>query len=182
MNKILAQVNQKLKIDFNKANIFELPKISKVVVNVGIGSKAKTDGEYLKKVSQSLAEITGQKPAERLARKAISGFKVRQGESVGLQVTLRGKRMIDFIYKLVHIVLPRTRDFRGLSQKGFDNNGNYTFGFSEQNIFGEMTDQKSEIIHGMSISLVTTAKNHQAGEKLLAAWGFPFEKKLNLGK
>lgn len=180
MKKYLLAVEEKLKSKLKQKNRLALPWITKVVINCGIGSKVKTNQEFLKQVSQSLALITGQKPASRLAKKAIAGFKVRQGEVVGLKVTLRGRRLADFVYKLVHITLPRARDFHGLKKAGFDKDGNYSLGLSEQIIFGEVADQKTETIHGLLITIVTSAGNPEIGQILLESWGFPFAKSPNL--
>jgi len=152
------------------------PQLIKVVINVGTG-KMKTDPKFSEAVESSLKSITGQKPAPRLSRKAIAGFKVRQGEKVGLMVTLRGKKMRDFIFKLANIVLPRMRDFHGLKLHGFDKTGNYNLGITEQIVFPEISYEKSEVLHGMSISINTTAQNPQVGQKLLESWGLPFERK-----
>lgn len=157
-------------------NPLAVPRIVKVVVSSGIG-QIKTNPKFEEIVAEGLALITGQKPAERRARKAISGFKIRQGDKVGMVVTLRGKRMEDFTRKLANIVLPRVRDFRGLNPQGFDKNGNYTIAITEQLFFPEITSEKSEVIFGMAITIVTTAKDNQEGQKLLEAWGFPFKKK-----
>jgi len=175
MGSAITKVNEKLKTDLGSRNILALPKVVKVVINVGIG-QAKTNPKFAEAVITTLMAITGQKPAVRISRKAISGFKIREGEKVGMMVTLRGKKMHDFIIKLANIVLPRMRDFRGLKIVGFGKSGNFTLGISEQIIFPEISHEKAEIIHGMSISIKTTAKNPLEGQKLLEAWGLPFEK------
>src|SRR3990167_1516046 len=146
-------------------NPLAAPRLVKVVVNIGIG-KMKTNPKFAEMAEKTLLIITGQKPAHRVARKAISGFKVRQGEKVGLVVTLRKKRMNDFITKLAKIVLPRMRDFRGLKMKGFDQQGNYTLALTEQIIFPEISHEQAEILHGMSVSMRTSAKNPEEGRKL----------------
>jgi len=170
------QINQTLTSKLGKnANKLALPRISKVVINVGIG-KIKTNPALFEKIAQSLASLSGQKPAPRVAKKAIAGFKIRQGEKVGLVTTLRGKRMRDFMIKLANIVLPRTRDFRGLEMKGFDKNANYTLGIPEHLVFPEISPEKAEELFGFSVSIVTTAKNPKEGQALLEAWGLPFSK------
>lgn len=174
----LEEIQAKLKKETGTSNTFGLPKIVKVVINVGTG-KMKTNPKFNEIAEDSLRAITGQKPAPRIARKAISGFKVREKEKVGLIVTLRGKKMTDFIIKLANIVLPRMRDFRGLKVKGFDGQGNFTLGIPEQIVFPEISHEKSEVLHGMSITFKTTAKNPQVGRILLEAWGLPFEKEHN---
>ena len=156
-------------------NILAVPKVTKVVINVGIGA-SKTNPKFDQITETTLLAVTGQKPKATRARQAISSFKIRQGEKIGKMVTLRGKRMADFLTKLANIVLPRMRDFRGLSLKGFDKKGNYNFGIPEQIIFPEISHEKAEILHGMSVSIVTTAKDPNEGRKLLETWGFPFEK------
>lgn len=169
--KITKILKEKLKIN----NKLALPKIEKVVINVGIG-QAKNNPKFSQAVRGSLKAITGQEPALRPATKAISGFKISKKEPVGMMITLRGKRMKDFVQKLANIVLPRLRDFRGLKTKGFDKKGNYNLGISEQIVFPEISHEKTEILHGLSVSITTTAKNPKEGQKLLEAWGFPFEK------
>lgn len=169
--KIIADLKNELGI----SNIFALPKLTKVVINIGTGQN-KTNPKFSQAASETLAAIAGQKPAVRKAKKAIAGFKTREGDQVGLIVTLRGNKMYDFTDKLANIVLPRLRDFRGLDIKGFDKNGNYTLGISEQIIFPEITHEKAEIIHGLSISFVTTARDAKEGHALMKALGFPFKK------
>jgi large subunit ribosomal protein L5 len=175
--KIAPELCQKLGLK----NRLAAPRILKVVINTGI-SKAKSNPGYLKIVEKNLTAISGQKPSFRKAKKAISGFKIRQGEIVGLSATLRGQRMYDFIEKLINIVLPRIRDFRGLNPKGFDPRGNFTLGISEQISFpevqSELSSSKDQIIHGLEISIVTNAKNPGNGIYLLEALGFPFKKEL----
>lgn len=168
-------INQKLKDQLGIANSLAVPKIEKVVVNVGIG-KNKANAGYSEAVEKSLTTLTGQKPVWRLSRKAIAGFKVRQGEKVGLQVTLRGQRMEDFVVRLANIVLPRMRDFRGLKLSSFDKNGNFTLGIAEHIVFPEISTEQAENLFGLSITMTTTAKNPQEGKALLEAWGLPFEK------
>ncbi len=164
-----------LRNELELQNILDVPKLLKVVINVGTG-QAKTNPKFMDVTKATLQAITGQIPVNRKAKTAISGFKIRQGDQVGLVVTLRGTRMYDFIDKLANIVLPRLRDFRGLSTKGFDRNGNYTLGLAEQTIFPEITHEKAETIHGMSITFVTTAVNLKEGQALIKALGFPFQK------
>lgn len=169
--EIIANLRAKLDLK----NDLALPSLAKVVINVGTG-KLRENPKFSSTVKVSLMQITGQKPKTTKARKAVSGFKVRQADEIGMMVTLRGSRMYDFIYKLAHVVLPRMRDFRGLSEKGFDKNGNYTLGITEQLIFPEISHEKAEIPHGLSITIVTTAKNTKEGRLLLEALGFPFKK------
>ncbi len=151
------------------------PKLVKIVLNVGV-SEALTDKKILDAVSEQLGIISGQKPAIRKAKKSIATFKLREGQPIGVMVTLRGKRMRDFFQKLVTIVFPRVRDFRGVDPAAFDNQGNYTIGFSEQIVFPEIEYAKIDKIRGLSVTIVTTAKNKEEGIKLLTAMGMPFRK------
>lgn len=179
MSRLKEIYNKKIISDLKKElgikNSFAVPHLKKVVINVGIG-QVKTNPKFAEIVTETLMAITGQKPAVRRAKKAISGFKTRQGDQVGLMVTLRKDRMYDFTDKLANIVLPRLRDFRGLNEKGFDQNGNYTLGIAEQIIFPEITHEKAETMHGMSITFNTTAKDSKEGYALMKALGFPFKK------
>lgn len=151
------------------------PKLVKIVLNVGV-SEALTDKKVLDAVSEQLATISGQKPAIRKARKSIATFKLREGQPIGVMVTLRGKRMRDFFQKLVAIVFPRVRDFRGVSPESFDDSGNYSIGFSEQIVFPEIEYAKIDKIRGLEVTIVTTAKTKDEGIKLLTALGMPFSK------
>lgn len=151
------------------------PRVVKVVVASGVG-KAAQDAKLLDEVSATLSQVTGQKPKVTRARKAIASFKVRQGVPVGLVVTLRGKRMRDFLARLVNVVLPRIRDFRGLPVTGFDQAGNYNIGVAEQTVFPEVSPEKVQQIQGMQITIQTTARNPEEGRVLLSQLGFPFKK------
>lgn len=165
----------RIKDKLNLKNKLAVPHVEKVVLNIGIGKIR--DNENIKKlVRENLEIISGQKPKVTRSRKAISGFKVRKGDDVGLVVTLRGSRMYDFLQKLANIVLPRVRDFRGISEKGFDKNGNFTLALTEQIVFPEITHERTEHQHGILINIVTTAKNKSDGRILLEELGFPFEK------
>lgn len=156
-------------------NRLQAPRLEKVVVNVGLG-EAKDNRKLLEETSENLALITGQKPIVTKARKSIAGFKIRQGQPVGLRVTLRGERMYDFIDKLVNVTLPRLRDLRGLSKDGFDGQGNYNLGIREHAIFPEIHFDTMGRLHGMNITIGTTAKSDEQGKLLLQRLGFPFEK------
>lgn len=156
-------------------NIFQVPRLEKVVINVGVG-EAKDNQKLLEEVIANLTKISGQKPVITRAKKSIAGFKIRAGQTVGLRVTLRRDRMYDFVDKLVTITLPRVRDFRGLSAKGFDGKGNYNLGIKEQMIFPEIHFDDINKSHGMNITVVTTAQSDAAGKALLSRLGFPFEK------
>lgn len=154
-------------------NILARPKLTKIVINVGV-KEALTDKKVLEPISSQLAQITGQKPIVTYARKAISAFKLRKGDPIGLKVTLRGRRMNDFLTKLVSIVLPRVRDFKGVSLAGFDGRGNYTLGVKELLVFPEVDFAKIDKMKGLEVTLVTTAKNNEEGKKLLEELGMPF--------
>lgn len=151
------------------------PKLSKVVINTGV-KEALTDKKVLESMSSQLAQITGQKPIITHARRAIATFQLRKGDPIGLKVTLRGKRMDDFLTKLISIVLPRVRDFKGVSPAGFDGRGNYTLGIKELLVFPEVDFAKIEKVRGLEITMVTTAKNDKEGKKLLEELGMPFKK------
>lgn len=154
-----------LKGEFGYSNIMASPKLVKIVISSGVG-KAK-DKNRNKLVEEKLARITGQKPAARAAKKSIAAFKSREGDVVGYQVTLRGQRMYEFLDKLVHIALPRTRDFRGLSKTAIDEMGNYTIGIRENSIFPETSEEDLKDVFGLAITLVTTAKNKKEAEAFL---------------
>ena len=149
--------------------------LGKIVVSIGTG-KFKDDSKYLESAAEDLQVITGQKPAVRPAKKAIAGFKLRAGDPVGLMVTLRGKRMRDFFEKLVSIVLPRLRDFHGVSLKSFDGRGNYSLGIEEHTVFPEIDPNKVGKTKGLEVTIVTTAENDEEGLELLKELGMPFEK------
>lgn len=149
--------------------------LEKIVVNMGVG-KALDDPKYLESAANDLAVITGQKPAVRPAKKAIAGFKLKAGDAVGLVVTLRGKRMEDFFEKLVGIVLPRLRDFHGVSRKSFDGSGNYSLGIEEHTVFPEVDPNKVDKVKSLEVTIVTTARSDEEGLKLLEKLGMPFER------
>ena len=162
-----------LKEVLNKSNIMEVPQITKIVVNMGVG-EAVTRSALLEGAISDLSVITGQKPMLTRAKKSIAGFKLREGNAIGAKVTLRGNRMYEFFDRLINLAIPRVRDFRGLSPKSFDGNGNYTFGVTEQLIFPEINYDKIDSTRGMDITIVTTAKTDQEGRALLDAFSFPF--------
>ncbi len=164
----------KLKEKRGYKNIMQVPRVSKVVLNVGFGRHSK-EKPYMESVVRTLEKITGQKPVLNKAKKSISNFKIRQGTEIGASVTLRGASMYDFLYKLIHLTLPRVRDFRGLNPKSFDAKGNYTLGFKENLAFPEMGVESGELIHGVEITINTTAKNPEEGLALLSEIGFPFK-------
>ena len=162
-----------LKKEFGYTNVMAVPKVRKVVVNMGLG-EATSNAKIIDTGSDELARITGQKPVVTRAKKSIAQFKVRKGMPIGAMVTLRGDRMWDFLDRLVSIALPRVRDFRGVSPRGFDGRGNFTLGLKDQLLFPEIDYMKVDKARGMNISVVTTAKSDQESRKLLQLLGMPF--------
>ena len=158
---------------FNYSNVMQVPKLEKVVINMGLG-EALENARILDTSVEELSRITGQKPVLTRARKSIANFKLREGNPIGCRVTLRKQRMYDFIYRLLNIALPRVRDFKGVSTRGFDGRGNYTLGVREQLIFPEVNYDDVEKIKGMNITAVTTAKTDPEGKELLKLLGMPF--------
>ena len=168
------EIKGSLQEQFGHANVMQVPGVVKVVVNMGVGDAAK-DSKLIEGAVRDLTAITGQKPVVTKARKSIAQFKLREGMPIGCHVTLRGDRMWEFLDRLVTIALPRIRDFRGLSPKQFDGNGNYRFGLTEQSMFHEIDQDKIDRVRGMDITVVTTAKTDDEGRALLKALGFPFK-------
>ena len=162
-----------LKKEFGYANVMAVPKIQKVVVNMGLG-EATSNVKIIDTGADELGRITGQKPVTRRSKKSIAQFKVRKGQPVGTMVTLRGARMWEFLDRLVNIALPRVRDFKGVSPKGFDGRGNYTLGLRDQLLFPEIDYMKVDKARGMNVSVVTTAKTDEEARKLLQFMGMPF--------
>ncbi len=176
----LIQDNQKktfdtLKGDLGWSNVMQTPKVAKVVVSVGVGKMAK-DKNKVELVAERLGRITGQKPVVRGAKKAIATYKTRIGDKVGYQVTLRGKRAEDFLNRLIHVALPRTKDFKGISASSVDDMGNYTLGIKEHSVFPETADEDIRDVFGMAVTVVTTAKSKAEAKAYLAHLGFPFKK------
>ena len=169
-----SEIAAQLQADFGFKNPHQVPNLTKIVVNMGVGEAAK-DGKLIDAAVRDLTAITGQKPQVNLARKSIAQFKLREGQPIGAHVTLRGDRMWEFLDRLLSLSLPRIRDFRGLSDKQFDGRGNYTFGLSEQSMFHEIDQDKIDNVRGMDITVVTTAKTDDEGRALLKALGFPFK-------
>lgn len=163
-----------LSSQFGYANPMQVPGLTKIVVNMGVGDAAR-DSKLIEGAIRDLATITGQKPAVTKARKSIAQFKLREGMPIGTHVTLRGDRMWEFLDRLLSLALPRIRDFRGLSPKQFDGNGNYTFGLTEQSMFHEIDQDKIDRVRGMDITVVTTATTDDEGRALLKLLGFPFK-------
>ncbi len=162
-----------MKKRFGYKNNLRVPKLDKVVLNVGLSQNSK-DQKYILMVEDTLKRITGQKPVPKKAKKSISEFKIRQGQVIGLVVTLRGPRMYDFLDKLINLTLPRVRDFRGLREKSFDGQGNFSIGFRENIAFPEINPNEVEKLHGIEVTIGTTAKNNEEGLALLKLLGFPF--------
>ncbi|MEY4455067.1 MAG: hypothetical protein RIQ45_590 [Actinomycetota bacterium] len=169
-----AEVVPALQKEFNFANVMQIPTLSKVVVNMGVGEAAR-DSKLIEGAIRDLTTITGQKPLVTRAKKSIAQFKLREGQPIGAHVTLRNDRMWEFMDRLLSISLPRIRDFRGLSPKQFDGKGNYTFGLTEQVVFPEIEQDKVDRPRGMDITIVTTATNDDEGRALLKLLGFPFK-------
>lgn len=173
--KVKLEILEKLQKELGIKNVMAIPKLSKIVVNMGV-KEAISDKKNLPQLALVLAQITGQKPKVCKAKKSIATFKLREGDEIGLMATIRGKRMYDFFEKLVKIVLPRMRDFHGVSKNCFDKHGNYTLGFNEYTIFPEIDAGKVDKIQGIETTIVTTAKNDKDGFLLLQALGMPFVK------
>ena len=169
-----AEIAPALQQEFNFANPMLIPRMTKIVVNMGVGDAAR-DSKVMDGAVRDLTTITGQKPQITKARKSVAQFKLREGQPIGCHVTLRGNRMWEFADRLLSLALPRIRDFRGLSPKQFDGNGNYTFGLSEQVMFHEIDQDKIDRVRGMDITFVTTATNDDEGRALLRQLGFPFQ-------
>lgn len=165
-----------LKEELKLRNIMQVPKIQKITINVGYGRQLK-DKAHRDLVEQTLTRITGQKPVHNKIKKSISNFKVREGQEVGASVVLRGAAMYEFLYRLIHITLPRVRDFRGLTKKGIDSNGNYSIGFKEHVAFPEVMVESMDQVHGLMITVTTTARSKDEATRLLTHMGFPFKDK-----
>lgn len=168
-------VVSKLMEQFGHKNVYAVPTVSSIMLNVGLGAGAK-DAKFIETVEKTLARISGQKPVTTKARKSIAGFKIRQGNIVGMKVTLRGKRMWDFLEKLIKVSLPRVRDFRGLSTQAFDGSGNYSIGFKEHVAFPEIRSDEIDLIHGLQVTIATTAKTDAEAQALLTHLGLPLRK------
>ena len=180
MSRLLEQYNNKIREDLKSklglSNLFEVPKIKKIIINMGVG-EGKEDSKLIDKAVQDLTLISGQKAVKTISKKAISGFKIRAGMPLGAKVTLRNKMMYEFLDRLVNIAIPRIRDFRGLNIKSFDGNGNYSLGIKEHVIFPEINFDKVEKIRGMDITICTSAKNNNEAIELLKSFNMPFKDK-----
>lgn len=173
--KFQKEVTPALMSKFNYKSVMEVPKIEKIVINMGVGD-AVQNAKVLDNAVEELTLITGQRPVVTKAKNSIAGFRLREGMPIGAKVTLRGERMYEFFDKLVSVSLPRVRDFRGISKKAFDGRGNYTLGIKEQLIFPEIDYDKVSKVRGMDIVIVTTAKTDEEAHELLTAFGMPFQK------
>lgn len=170
-----SDIVESLKKDLGMKNIMEVPRLQKIVLNMGVG-EAVQDRKRVEGAVADMTLIAGQKPVVTRAKKSIAGFKVREGMNLGCKVTLRGGRMYEFLDRLIHIALPRVRDFRGISVKGFDGQGNYNMGLKEQIIFPEINYDKVDCVRGFNVSICTTARNDLHAEALLKAFNMPFVK------
>jgi large subunit ribosomal protein L5 len=170
-----AELRAQLKESLGLGNIMQVPRLEKIVINMGVG-RATQQPSLLEGAVRDLTEITGQKPLVTRAKKSIAGFKLREGNAIGAKVTLRGDRMWEFLDRLISLAIPRIRDFRGLPNNSFDGRGNYTFGVTEQLIFPEIDYDKVDTTRGMDITIVTTARTDAEGKALLDAFGFPFKR------
>ena len=179
MNALKKQYNEEivpaLKEKFNYSSVMEVPRLEKIVINIGVGDGAREE-KYIEAAKAELAQITGQAPVVTKAKKSIAGFKLREGQPIGVKVTLRGERMYNFMEKLIRVALPRVRDFRGISDKAFDGFGNYTLGIKDQLIFTEVKYDDVVKLRGMDIVFVTTAKTNEEAFALLDSFGMPFRK------
>lgn len=169
------EVAAKLKEELKLANPHEVPKLVKINVTAGLG-RAKDDKRLLETATNTITKITGQAPVQTIAKKSIASFKLREGNVVGIKVTLRGDRMYEFLDRVISIVLPRLRDFHGVSNKSFDGRGGYTIGLNDQSVFPELSFEETSYTHGLQITIDTTGKDKESTKALLAALGMPFEK------
>lgn len=168
------ELKQKIQDELGLSNVMEIPKITKITLNMGVGEAAQ-DKKLLENALNDMVQIAGQKPVTTMARKSVAGFKIREGWPIGCKVTLRGERMYDFLDRLITVAIPRIRDFRGFSAKAFDGRGNYSMGIREQIVFPEIDYDKIDKIRGLDICISTTAKTDDEGRALLKAFGFPFK-------
>src|SRR5213080_947309 len=173
MDRYQKEIVGKLSEKFGRKNRLSLPKLQKIVVNMGVG-KALQDKNRLEQSAEQLAQITGQRAQIRKARVAVSGFRLREGNEIGCRVTLRGRRMYEFLDRLISIALPRIRDFRGVNPKSFDGHGNYSMGLTEQQVFPEIDPDKINFVQGMDVTFVTSTTNDDEARELLRGFGMPF--------
>jgi len=185
--KTAAEYQARLKTEYNTkfagelqkelglANPHQVPRLEKIVVNIGLG-KAKDDKKTIEAAKNTLRKVTGQEPVETVAKNSIAGFKLREGNMIGLKLTLRGERMYEFLDRIVNLVLPRLRDFRGVSSKAFDKQGNYSLGLTDQSVFPELTFEETTTVHGMQLVFVINSEDKEHAKALLTKFGMPFEK------
>lgn len=173
--KFNTEISPSMVEKFSYKSVMEVPKIEKITINMGVGD-AVQNSKVLDNAVEELSQLSGQKPVVTYAKKSIAGFRLREGMPIGVKVTLRGERMYEFLQKLIHVALPRVRDFRGISNKAFDGRGNYTLGVKEQLIFPEINYDNVSKIRGMDISIVTTARTDEEARELLTQLGMPFKK------
>lgn len=173
--KYQKEILPELEKQLGRKNRLSLPRLDKIVVNMGVGS-AISEKKHIEECVSSMSQITGQKPLVTVARKSIAGFKLREGMPIGCKVTLRGRRMFEFMDRLISVALPRVRDFRGLNPKGFDGNGNYTMGLTEQLVFPELNPDKFLRVQGMNISFVTSTKSNDEAKLMLDLFGLPYKR------
>lgn len=171
-----SELRKSLKDTLKLDNVHEVPELEKVVISVGLG-RGKDDKRLFEVSKNTLAKITGQQPVETIARKSIASFKLREGNRIGLMVTLRGDRMYEFLDRLITVVLPRLRDFHGVSDRSFDGQGNYNIGFKDQSVFPELSFEDTAVAHGVQVTIVTSGEDREGSYELLKAFGMPFEKK-----
>ena len=171
LEKIVPELEKELGV----SNIHQVPKLEKIVVNVGLG-RAKDDKKMIEAAKNTLRKVTGQEPVETIAKNSIAGFKLREGNMIGLKLTLRGERMYEFMDRLINLVLPRLRDFHGVSAKAFDKQGNYSIGLTDQSVFPELTFEETTSAHGMQVVFVIKSEDKAHSKALLTKFGMPFEK------
>lgn len=171
-----AKFTAELQKELGLENVHQVPKLEKITVNIGLG-RAKDDKKIMEVATNTLRKVTGQAPVETVAKKSIAGFKLRDGNKIGLKVTLRGDRMYEFMDRLITVVLPRLRDFRGVSLKAFDRQGNYSLGLTDQSVFPELTFEETTTPHGLQAVFTIKAQNPEHAQALLSKFGMPFEKK-----
>lgn len=172
-----SQLAKELQKELDLKNINEVPRLEKIVLNIGLG-RAKDDKKLIEVAANTLKKITGQKPIETIAKQSIAGFKLREGNKIGLKVTLRDQRMYEFIDRLINVVVPRFRDFHGVSSKSFDKSGNYSIGIGEQSVFPELTFEETTTTHGLQVVFVINSQSSEHSRALLEKFGMPFEKPL----
>jgi large subunit ribosomal protein L5 len=173
LDRYQKEIVPHLKTKLGRANLLSLPRLQKIVVNMGVG-KALQDKGRMEQAAEQLSQITGQKAQVRKAKKAVSGFRLREGNEIGCRVTLRGRRMYEFLDRLISVALPRIRDFRGVNPKSFDGHGNYSLGLTEQQVFPEIDPDKVTFVQGMDVTFVTSTKSDDEARELLRAFGMPF--------